>query len=74
MSETGLIDELAQVWVPVYVTKDKHVAKLPVMGLVLTMSYVDVHVILTRVRCHGCWSRSAARAHCQMQSYSSRRP
>jgi hypothetical protein len=74
MSEISLIDELAQVWVVVDVAKDEHVAKLPVMRLVLTVSYADVHVILTRARCHECWSRSAARAHCQMQSCSSRRP
>ena len=54
MSEISLIDELAQVWVPIRSAKNEHVTELPVMGLVLTMSYSDVHVILTHVLCHGC--------------------
>lgn len=37
MSELSLIDELAQVWARVDVAKDEHVAKLPVMKLVLTI-------------------------------------
>jgi hypothetical protein len=54
MSEISLVDELAQVWVPIHTAKNEHVTELPVMGLVLTMSYLDVHVILTRVLCHEC--------------------
>ena len=54
MSEISLIDELAQVWVPVDIAEDEHVAKLPVTRLVLTRSYVRVHRILTRVPCHEC--------------------
>jgi hypothetical protein len=54
MAEISLIEELAQVWVPIHTAKNEHVTELPVMGLVLAMSYLDVHVILTRVRCHEC--------------------
>ena len=54
MSEFGLIDESAQIWVPIHTAKNEHVTELPVMGLVLVMSYLNVYVILTRVRCRGC--------------------
>lgn len=54
MSEISLIDELAQIWVPIHTAKNEHVTELPVIGSVLAMSYLNVHMILTRVRCHEC--------------------
>jgi len=54
MSEFGLIDESAQIWVPIHTAKNEHVTELPVMGSVLIMSYLNVYVILTRVRYHEC--------------------
>lgn len=52
MSEVSLVDEVAQVWVPIHAAKNEHVTELPATILVLIMPHLNIRVTLTRVRCH----------------------
>ena len=53
-SEVSLVDEVAQVWVPIHAAKNEHVTELPATILVLIMPHLNIRVTLTRVRCHEC--------------------
>lgn len=54
MPKSRLFDEATQVRMPVDAAEDEYALKLPVTVLVLTMACVNAHLILTRVRFHGC--------------------